>query len=1132
MPAKPCRSLDRPPSAPRRRRIDRDDEQTRREQPTQRGPANRHHPNRPVAAANGSSRQKSVDAKRSHHATLRNRRQSESSRSNDARRSAMTLHEELGGHAKSASARYKYDKRPAPAGRPSRSTRSPEIPRVICTNVYSPSVRRGNDYQQPVMMTTGTRKGRTIRGVSLAITAVMLLCAYFWGIETGMELCRSLVHRVVSRRDEGLRVNRDTIPFMSSLVDLVERRRHEQQQQQQRLPGDVAPQAEMDGSASLRGAADQRGGAMSRHDNARRNNKLNNKLKDKKRTSYNHHDVTDKMQKEEESLLAYLGQDATLDFFYAGKHSVQLENNDSIHGESDEDPSSSYTAHSYAILPFSDCNSFVLSVWIYLSSDEGEQGGKEQDNTDKSPRVILSTRTENEAGCHSDLFRGATASPAVGMILYAQPHHDDNENAKAARYRIMMEYATANEQSCRTLVAKSYSPLIREGEWHHVVAFVTEVDRGVDRLSLYIDGDLAAREERVLNRLCRDRDESITVVGCHELLTSDNDSSHSDDSRFDLNGRLGMLAYWETGGPQVLTKQSQRMQVQTINDEEHVVHGINRARFDISAIRELPLQGLNVEEPSLLYTFDGNSGNSSAMNETKLTSPFVVKEIMSGLNGKVEILSPFRKSVDISLDNKPFVPLGGGRYPEYKDGAYVPPKRSILELQQLNHIAHARSLKVKEAMRHLWAGYKKYAWGRDELLPLSNRGQDNWGGMGTTLVDSLSTLWLMDMKDEFWEARDWVKHSLDFNSVRKAVSVFETTIRNLGSLLSAYDVSADRSFLEKADDLGFRLLRAFNTPSGVPYGEVELFDGGRAFNTDWHANAAVLSEIGTLQLEFRYLAYATGKTEYATVAMRALDELLKLESETGLYPTFIHNTKSYLSFANNDISIGAMGDSFYEYLLKIWLQGGKTEMIYRKMYDKAINGIIDNLVCKRNQLTYVAGNMALGAYTHPDGLDSKEAQKQLITGKELAYTCYQMYARGKFGLPPEYVKFSGKSDFITAPDAPYYILRPEASETFFILYHLTRDPVYREWGWEVFRAIDEYCRTESGYAAIKNVDTAQQNNRMESFFPAETLKYLYLLQDNSDKLDLLNKIGQQLLLARVKHRSSSSQTVSLSNVCN
>jgi hypothetical protein len=75
------------------------------------------------------------------------------------------------------------------------------------------------------------------------------------------------------------------------------------------------------------------------------------------------------------------------------------------------------------------------------------------------------------------------------------------------------------------------------------------------------------------------------------------------------------------------------------------------------------------------------------------------------------------------------------------------------------------------------------------------------------------------------------------------------------------------------------------------------------------------------------------------------------------------------------------------------------------------------------------------------------------------------YARGKYGLAPEYVKFKGSGaknvndDFVTATDAPYYILRPETAETFFILYHLTKDNVYREWGWEIFRAIDASCRT-------------------------------------------------------------------------
>ena len=152
-----------------------------------------------------------------------------------------------------------------------------------------------------------------------------------------------------------------------------------------------------------------------------------------------------------------------------------------------------------------------------------------------------------------------------------------------------------------------------------------------------------------------------------------------------------------------------------------------------------------------------------------------------------------------------------------------------------------------------------------------------------------STLWQMGMKEDFWKARDWVRDHLDFSKVKQAVSVFETCIRNLGGLLSAYDLSGDDVFLRKADDLGQRLIKAFENPNGIPYGEVELFEGGHASNTGWHANKAVLSEIGTLQLEFRYLAHVTGKEEYATKAMRALDQLLSLKADYGLYPTYIYN---------------------------------------------------------------------------------------------------------------------------------------------------------------------------------------------------------------------------------------------------
>ena len=120
---------------------------------------------------------------------------------------------------------------------------------------------------------------------------------------------------------------------------------------------------------------------------------------------------------------------------------------------------------------------------------------------------------------------------------------------------------------------------------------------------------------------------------------------------------------------------------------------------------------------------------------------------------------------------------------------------------------------VKAAMKHAWNGYTKYAWGFDELKPLSHHGTNNWGGMGVTLVDSLDTLWIMGLKSEFNAARDWVRDHLSFDNAG-SVSVFETTIRELGGLLAAYDLSGDKVFLTKAQDLGKRLFGAFNTPSG------------------------------------------------------------------------------------------------------------------------------------------------------------------------------------------------------------------------------------------------------------------------------------------------------------------------------
>ncbi|CAN0450818.1 unnamed protein product, partial [Ectocarpus sp. 12 AP-2014] len=190
-------------------------------------------------------------------------------------------------------------------------------------------------------------------------------------------------------------------------------------------------------------------------------------------------------------------------------------------------------------------------------------------------------------------------------------------------------------------------------------------------------------------------------------------------------------------------------------------------------------------------------------------------------------------------------------------------EREISEAMQeeSDRLGRERAAVIRGAMDLLWKGYSEHAWGYDEVKPLSKKGSDNWGGMGVTLVDSLDTLWLMGLTEEFYNGRDWVRDHLTFNEVGM-VSVFETTIRVLGGLLSAFELSRDEArgqvFLERAKDLADRLMPAFGTSTGIPCKLVNLSNGKTG-----GGSYSVLSELGTLQLEFRYLSHEVGDEKYA-----------------------------------------------------------------------------------------------------------------------------------------------------------------------------------------------------------------------------------------------------------------------------
>ena len=91
--------------------------------------------------------------------------------------------------------------------------------------------------------------------------------------------------------------------------------------------------------------------------------------------------------------------------------------------------------------------------------------------------------------------------------------------------------------------------------------------------------------------------------------------------------------------------------------------------------------------------------------------------------------------------------------------------------------------------------------------------------MGATIIDSLDTLHIMGLTKEFEHARDWVEQSLHFDHAFDA-SVFETTIRVIGGLMSANHLTGDAMFAKKAEELAERLLPAFRTETSIPYAQV------------------------------------------------------------------------------------------------------------------------------------------------------------------------------------------------------------------------------------------------------------------------------------------------------------------------
>jgi hypothetical protein len=317
-------------------------------------------------------------------------------------------------------------------------------------------------------------------------------------------------------------------------------------------------------------------------------------------------------------------------------------------------------------------------------------------------------------------------------------------------------------------------------------------------------------------------------------------------------------------------------------------------------------------------------------------------------------------------------------------------------------------------------------------------------------------------------------------------------IRLLGGLLSSYQMTGDPKLLALADDLGTRLLPAFDSPTGLPYVDVNLRTG-KASGTE--SNPA---EAGTLLLDYGTLSRLTGKPVYYEKAKRALVETFERRSAIGLVgERFDVETGKW---TRTDSHIGARIDSYYEYLWKCWKLFGDPDC--KAMWDASIaaaNRYLPEEVDGR--LWYGQVDMDTGARTgHEYGaLDAfmpglLAYSGDVARGARLEDSSFAMWQA--HGIEPEAWDYRKRE--VTAAAYP---LRPEIVESAWYLYRATGDAKWRDMGRTMFDDFVRYTRTDAGYAALDSVVTKKQADDMESFLFAETFKYYYLLFADPATLD-------------------------------
>ncbi|KAG8417068.1 Belongs to the glycosyl hydrolase 47 [Metarhizium acridum] len=490
------------------------------------------------------------------------------------------------------------------------------------------------------------------------------------------------------------------------------------------------------------------------------------------------------------------------------------------------------------------------------------------------------------------------------------------------------------------------------------------------------------------------------------------------------------------------------------------------------------------------------------------------------------------------------------------------PTRSLLE-RGATEADTSKASQVKDVFRTAWNGYYEHAFPHDTLLPLTGGDSDDRNAWGVTPIDSLSTAIVME---ESGIVNQILKYAatVDFTTTKEensSISLFETNIRYLGGLLAGYDLLKGPmkslvddtntahvdALLKQATSLADSLSIAFDTPSGVPDDAVFLNPTRRIGGSTSNGPAG----FGTLVLEWTRLSDLTGNKTYAQLAQRAQGYLVHPAGEPEPFPGLIGYTVSIEDGKFQDQSGGWGGgtDSFYEYLIKMFLYDPGGFSFYKDRWVAAADSTIEHLAShptSRPDLTFLAGydgqtidhwsghlaSFAGGNFILA-GVVLNES-KYTDFGLDLASSYYETYKQTPARIGPEgfqWVAADGGSPpdddqagfYKTAgfwPSSRAYILRPETIESLYYAYRVTGDNKYRDMVWEAFTAIRDRCKAKYGFSGIRDVmqkNGGGQDNFQQSFFLAETLKYSYLTFARDSAVQFHGRGGNEFVFNTEAH---------------